>query len=50
MPASSKLAPGMASMILEVALVTGAAAGLGRAIALAFAHTGARLGICDIND
>lgn len=34
----------------KVALVTGAAAGLGRAIALAFARAGGRLVICDIND
>jgi 3-oxoacyl-[acyl-carrier protein] reductase len=34
----------------KVALVTGAAAGLGKAIALAFAQAGGRLVICDINE
>ncbi|MGV7216029.1 SDR family NAD(P)-dependent oxidoreductase [Bradyrhizobium sp. UFLA05-112] len=34
----------------KIAVVTGAAAGLGRAIALAYARAGARLAICDINE
>ena len=34
----------------KVALVTGASAGLGREIALAYAKAGARVAICDVND
>ena len=34
----------------KVALVTGAAAGLGKAIALAFARAGGRLAVCDISE
>jgi NAD(P)-dependent dehydrogenase (short-subunit alcohol dehydrogenase family) len=33
----------------KVVLITGAAGGLGRAFALAFAHAGAKIAVCDLN-
>jgi 3-oxoacyl-[acyl-carrier protein] reductase len=42
--------PGNTSLAGRVALVTGAAAGIGRAIALAYARFGADLALCDRNE
>src|SRR3954471_23049001 len=41
------LGPGSFSLAGRAAIVTGAAVGIGRAIALAFAHFGADVAICD---
>jgi NAD(P)-dependent dehydrogenase (short-subunit alcohol dehydrogenase family) len=44
------LGPGSFSLAGRVAIVTGAAVGIGRAIALAFARFGADLAVCDRDD
>jgi 3-oxoacyl-[acyl-carrier protein] reductase len=46
-PARAPLGPGSFSLAGKIAVVTGAAVGIGRAIALAFGRFGADLAICD---
>src|SRR5262245_37803361 len=49
-PERAPLGPGAFSLAGRVAIVTGAAVGIGRAIALAFARFGADVGVCDRDD